>query len=361
MSANHKVKFGIVGAGGIAQAYAQALEDCEAARAVAVADVRPDAARALGERLGCQSFESYRTMLKKTKLDAAIVCTPPVTHPEICSELLEQQVNVICEKPLAIDLKGARAMLDAARRAGVKLTMGSKFRYVDDVIRAKSIVTSGILGEIILFENAFTSRVDMSSRWNSDPDTSGGGVLVDNGSHSVDLMRYFLGPLADVQVVEGKRVQGLPVEDTVRIFVRSVDGVMGSIDLSWSINKELDSYINVYGSQGTISVGWKESKYRQSSSRDWVVFGKGYDKVQAFRSQITNFARAIRGEEMLLISAEDALASVEVIEAAYNALHRDHWTTVSRQAARNGGPGGHQVKNITGNGRAAVVVAGRAK
>ena len=98
--------------------------------------------------------------------------------------------------------------------------------------------------------------------------------------------------------------------------------------MSWSINKELDSYINIYGSSGTISVGWKESKYRQSSSRDWVVFGKGYDKVQAFRSQIENFTRAIRGEEMLLITPEDALASVMVISAAYNALHQHRWTSV---------------------------------
>jgi predicted dehydrogenase len=175
----------------------------------------------------------------------------------------------------------------------------------------------------------------MSSRWNSDPEISGGGVLIDNGSHSVDLMRYFLGPVADVQVVEGKRVQGLAVEDTVRIFVRSNTGVMGNIDLSWSINKELDSYIKIYGSHGTISVGWKESKYRQSSSPDWVVFGRGYDKVQAFRSQIDNFARAIKGQEMLLITAEEALASVEVIEAAYNSLRRDHWITVNRKA-KNG-------------------------
>src|SRR5262249_53844586 len=160
--------------------------------------------------------------------------------------------------------------------------------------------------------------------WNANPKVSGGGVLMDNGAHSVDLMRYFLGPLDAVQVVEGKRVQGLPVEDTVRIFVRSAGGVMGSIDLSWSINKELDSYINIYGSHGTIAVGWKESKYRQTSSRDWVAFGKGYNKVQAFRSQISNFARAISGKEMLLITARDALASVEVMEAAYRALHQDH-------------------------------------
>lgn len=343
MSNNHKVRFGLVGAGGIAQAYAQAFEACETGRIAAVADVRIDAARALGERLECPSFDSHTAMTRKVKLDAALVCTPPVSHADICIDLLEQGIHVLCEKPLAIDVKSARAMLDSARRANVRLTMGSKFRYVDDVIRAKSIVTSGILGEIILFENAFTSRVDMSSRWNSNPDVSGGGVLVDNGSHSVDLMRYFLGPLADVQVVEGKRVQGLAVEDTVRIFVRSVTGVMGSIDLSWSISKELDSYINIYGSHGTISVGWKESKYRQSSSRDWVVFGKGYDKVQAFRSQINNFARAIRGEELLLISAEDALASVEVVQAARDSLRGDHWTAVSRKFARNGKSNGHTV------------------
>ncbi len=223
-------------------------------------------------------------------------------------------------------------MLDAAAKSGATLTMGSKFRYVDDVIRAKSIVASGILGEVILFENAFTARVDMSTRWNSNPKISGGGVLIDNGAHSIDIMRYFLGPIADVQVIEGKRVQGLAVEDTVRVFVRSTSGVMGNVDLSWSINKELDSYINIYGSNGTISVGWKESKYRQSASREWIVFGKGYNKVQAFRSQLENFAKNIRGEEPLLINAEDALASVQVIEAAYASLKQHNWVGVNGHA-----------------------------
>jgi predicted dehydrogenase len=326
-----KLNFGIIGAGGIAQAYAQAFEDCELAEVVAVADVRRDAAQALAEELHCKSYDSHQAMARATDLDAVIVCTPPVTHPEICLHFVERSVHVLCEKPLSIDVASARMMLDAARRCNVKLTMASKFRYVEDVVRAKSIVTSGILGEIILFENAFTSRIDMTSRWNSNAAISGGGVLIDNGTHSIDIMRYFLGPLADVQVVEGKRSQGLSVEETVRIFVRSVGGVMGNIDLSWCINKELDNYISIYGSQGTVCVGWKESKYRQSSSQDWVVFGRGYNKVQAFRSQINNFSRAILGEEQLLITAEDALASVEVIEAAYAALRQSQWTTVRRE------------------------------
>jgi predicted dehydrogenase len=322
------VNFGIVGAGGIAQAYAQAFKSCEEARLVAVADVRPEAARALGEAAECESFDSHEAMAERVPLDAVVVCTPPVTHPDICLDFAARRVHVLCEKPLSVNPSSARAMLGAARNSGVILTMASKFRYVEDVTRAREIIASGALGEVILFENAFTSHVDMSSRWNSDPSTSGGGVLIDNGTHSVDLMRYFLGPLADVQVVEGKRSQGLTVEETVHIFVRSTRGVMGSIDLSWSINKELDDYLSIYGTLGTIHVGWKESKYRLASGGGWVVFGKGYDKVHAFRNQLSNFARAITGDEALLVTAEDALASVEVVEAAYTALRRGQWTAV---------------------------------
>lgn len=329
-----KLKFGLVGAGQIAQSYVQAFQECDAAELVAVADMRPEAAAAMAERIQGRSYTSHIAMAEKEKLDAVIVSTPPASHPEICLYFIGRGVHVLCEKPLSIDIEAARQMVEAARTAGVKFTMASKFRYVEDVIRAKSIVTSGILGEIILFENAFTSRVDMANRWNADPVISGGGVLIDNGTHSVDIMRYFLGPLAEVQVVEGKRVQNVAVEDTVRIFCRSTQGVMGSIDLSWTINKELDNYISIYGSRGTVFVGWKESKYRQSSSQDWVVFGKGYNKVQAFRSQIQNFARAIAGEEQLLITPEEALGSVEVIAAAYAALERNNWTVVTKRAER---------------------------
>jgi len=185
----------------------------------------------------------------------------------------------------------------------------------------------------VLFETAFTARVDMSKRWNSDPKVSGGGVLIDNGTHSVDIARYFLGPLAEVHVMEGRRSQSLKVEDTVQVFVRSERGVMGTIDLSWSINKELNRYLSVYGTQGTAIVGWKESRYRQSSSPDWVSFGTGYDKVGAFRNQILNFSRSIRGDEVLLINGKDALASVRVIEAAYQSLRQNHWIGVSNGAS----------------------------
>ena len=341
MIARTPTRFGLVGAGGIAQAYAQAFQDSDVADLVAVADVRTEAAEAIAQSLGCASYGTHLEMVEAEDLDAVVVCTPPITHPDIAVELTDRGLNVLCEKPLAIDSESARRMFDAAAKNGVKLTMATKFRYAADVIRAKSIVSSGILGDIILFENVFAGRVDMSQRWNSKPEVSGGGVLIDNGTHSVDILRYFLGPVAELQVVEGKRIQDLPVEDTVRMFVKTESGVMGSIDLSWSMNKEQPYYLSIYGSQGTVLVGWKESKYRRSNDTDWVPFGTGYNKFQAFRGQIENFSRAIRGEDKMLVTPADALASVEVIETAYKSLRNNQWQQVVHEewqpdAARGG-------------------------
>jgi predicted dehydrogenase len=330
-----KMRLGLIGAGGIAQTYVQALASSATAQLVGVADVRPDAAQALAERLACPAFASHEELVEQTGCEGAIVCTPPVTHPEICCWLLDRGVHVLCEKPLAIGPEEARIMVAAAERSDAQLTMASKFRYARDVVEAKSIVASGLIGDVVLFENAFTSRVEMKTRWNSDPTISGGGVLVDNGTHSVDILRYFLGPLVEIQVVEGRRVQDIPVEDTVRVFVRSSSGVMGSIDLSWSLNKELPYYLSVYGSAGTLHVGWKESKFRRASDSEWTVFGGGYEKVQAFRSQIDNFVRSIHGLEAPLITLADALASVEVINAAYDAMWRATWVPVSTELSES--------------------------
>jgi predicted dehydrogenase len=151
-----KVKFGLVGAGGIAQAYAQAFETCVSAELIAVTDVRLEAAKAMAEHANCPYFNSHQAMAAAVDLDAVVICTPPVSHPEISIYFLNRDINVLCEKPLSISVDSAREMVEAARRSNAMLTMGSKFRYADDVVKAKSIVMSGSLGEVVLFENAFT-------------------------------------------------------------------------------------------------------------------------------------------------------------------------------------------------------------
>ncbi len=323
-----KLRFGLVGAGRIAEAYCQAFQHVSNAQLAGIADVRFAAAEAAAARCGCAAYPSHLALAESGKIDAVVIATPPATHSTICLDFLDRSIPVLCEKPVSIDSEGARAVRMKAREKKVAFTMASKFRYAEDVVRAHNIVRSGILGTIVLLENTFMAHVDMSSRWNSNPTLSGGGVLIDNGTHSVDIMRYFIGPLTSIHVVEGLQLQHLPVEETVHVTARSTTGSVGRMDLSWSINKQCDDYIAIYGSSGTLRVGWKGSYYRQEGSCAWVQFGNGYNKAQAFQDQIENFSAALQGLERLVINVNDALASVDAIQAGYQALSEQSWVDI---------------------------------
>ncbi|MCP4202870.1 MAG: Gfo/Idh/MocA family oxidoreductase [bacterium] len=331
------IRFGLIGAGAIAQSYAQAFNDSDSARIVAACDLDEARALALAERLGCVAYQTHEIMLEQAKCDAILVCTPPISHHQICLDALRRRVAVLCEKPLSLYSTSARSLFSVARQFGTILSMASKYRFVEDVIQAKSLVASGVLGEIRLLENSFTSAIDMSKRWNSRPEISGGGVLIDNGTHSLDLIRYLLGPVASILAVPNSLKCELPVEDTVDLFARTEDGVQATIELSWTLAKERENYIEIYGSNATLCVGWRQSKLRRTGHHNWEAMGTGYDKIAALRRQIRHFCRAIRGEESLLVSEEDALASVEVMETAYQSLEEQRWVSVNERPTRGRG------------------------
>ena len=322
------VKFGLVGAGSIAQSYAQAFLSTQSSELVAVADVDQEKVNALCAKTNAKGYTNIEKMVAENKLDAAIICTPPSTHCELSLFFLEQGIHVLCEKPITINRQSLQVMLQAAKKAGRLISMASKFRYVKDVMRAKQMFELGLLGEVVLYENAFMSQVDMRQRWNSNPAVSGGGVFIDNGTHSVDIMRYLLGPIRSIKVVEGKRTQGLKVDETAHILVRSVNNVLGRIDLSWSVKQDNPNFITVNGSHGSLRIGWKESSYSLHSTEETVIFGPGYDKVGAFTSQINNFSDAVCGRAESLISEADIIASVDVIEAGYRSLKSEQWETI---------------------------------
>ena len=326
-----KLKFGLVGAGGIAQAYAQAFNESKCCELVAIADVRPESAAALAEIVGGKAYDDYK-QLAELELDAVIVATPPATHPEIACFFMDRGKAVLCEKPLTTNVADAEKMIATAEKNNVLFTMASKFRYCEDVVKAKGILASGVLGDVLQFENAFTARVDMSKRWNSDEAVSGGGVLIDNGTHSVDIIRYFLGGVESVLVVDAGGTQGLKVDENVKMFAKTKGNVTASVDLTWGINKELPYFISIYGTNGTLHIGWRESKYKLNSNPDWTVIGTGYDKVASFKGKIENFADALRDKEELYIKPADALASVQVIEAAYRSMRQNLWQPVVEKA-----------------------------
>jgi predicted dehydrogenase len=322
------LRLGLVGAGAIARTYVEALQDHPKARLVAVADVRAEAAAQLAGLSGATAYRRHGDMVASGTCDAVLVTTPPATHAPIVLDLLRHRLPVLCEKPLSIDVASAAEMCAAAARAGILMTMASKFRYVDDVIRMREMLASGVIGAPLLLENLFTARVDMTRRWNSDPILSGGGVLIDNGTHSVDIVRYLLGPITEVLAVRGPRLQPIRVEDTATLFGRTRGGVHVTIELSWSLHKDRSAWIGLYGEHGTIEVGWQQSRVRTAPGGAWTTFGSGYDKVRAFRRQLDNFVGAVRGDEPPLLDGADARASVAVIQAAYRSLETGTWTAV---------------------------------
>ncbi len=326
------VRLGVIGAGGIAKAYGEILGGAFPVPAVAagVADVREDAAQALAAPLGAPTFATAEALLEARagELDAVVLCTPPNTHPALAATFAAAGVHVLCEKPLAVDRATAEAMVTTAAGHRTLLGMATKFRFCDDIRTVASYMADGRLGAIRLVENAFTSRVDMSNRWNADASISGGGVLVDNGTHSVDLLRFLLGPLAEVLAVETCRPSTLAVDDCVRVHVRAESGVDGAIDLAWSIDKSLSDFLHVYGTEGEARVGWRESAFRRYGG-DWENIGPGYGKHPAMGSALAQFCRAVQGVEALEVGASEGVIAAQTIEATYESIRRGGWVKLA--------------------------------
>lgn len=332
-----QTRLAVVGTGGIAQSYAQVMAGMPEIAVTHVADVRADAARAFADKLGATAWSNHLN-IPLDGVDGVIICTPPSTHAPIAEHFLAAGIPVLCEKPLTVDTATARALVDKAAETGTLLMMAAKFRYVEDVIRARSMISAGTIGEVQLMENSFTGVVPMGGKWQADAALSGGGVLIDNGTHSVDVVRYLLGPITEVLTIDGPRIQRLPVEDTASLACWTERGARAMIDLSWSIDKRLDTYVSVYGTDGALRLGWAGSWWKSTANPEWTSFGTGYRKVDAMRAEVLDFVQAIRTGGPTVISLDDALASVAVIEAAYRSMTAGRWEKVAAIHAPGTGP-----------------------
>jgi predicted dehydrogenase len=322
------LRVALIGAGRIARSHLAVLPSVPDLRLVAVVDPNPAAAQPIADRAGARWYAHHDCDELVEAIDVALVCTPPSTHHAITAHLLERGRAVLCEKPIDLAARRARELFELAHSRRTLLMMTSKYRYCDDVARAKAWIEKGHLGRISGYQNVFAGFVDMRQRWNADRKISGGGVLMDNGTHAADVARYLLGPIASVQAEFGTHVQDLTVEDNAQLLFKSMRGTVGHVDLSWSSQRATSTYIDIYGTEGSLLVGWTESRFRRTGSAEWSIVGRGYDERAAFTKQLRNFADAARGRAAPLIDAGDAVASVALVEAAYASAAANKWTPV---------------------------------
>jgi predicted dehydrogenase len=158
------VRLGLVGTGAISRAYGEAMSSLDSAKLVCACDSDPKAALDFASATGATPYTNLREMLLLERLDGVIVCTPPSTHEAMAGAAMDAGLHVLCEKPLSVSIASAGRMTARAMRRHVLLTMASKFRFVDDVRAARDLAASGLIGEIVLIENAFTSSVNMARR-----------------------------------------------------------------------------------------------------------------------------------------------------------------------------------------------------
>ena len=330
------VKLGIVGAGAIAHAYATAIGNTEGVDLVAVVDPEPGVAAALADKYTALPLASHRELLNGGACDAVIVSAPPSTHEDLVLDSIAAGMPVLCEKPFTTDGASARRMANAAREAGVLVAMASKFRYVDDLHVARDMIVAGEIGSVKLIENVFTGVVDMTNRWNANKAVSGGGVLIDNGTHSADVIRYLAGPIRSVSAAAGPRFQPVGVEDHVFAYMQTTRGVRATVETSWSVHKDRFAYIGIYGTKGSIELGWKNSRIRRDKTGPWESFGTGYDKFAAFAGQVADFANGVAGKPTRCLGdLEDAIASVDVVSAGYASIaDGGRWVAVEEASSR---------------------------
>src|SRR5262249_52360557 len=154
-----------------------------------------------------------------------------------------------------------------------------------------------------------------------------------NGCHAFDIVAFLFGTVTRVHATRLKPLQSLSVEDSATILVSAGRGLVGRIDLSWSLSTGRESYVTVYGSEGTIAVGWHGSHLRPAGHPP-VQIGKGYDKAEAHRNMLESFSALVAGSGAPWISPGECLRTVAAVEAAYSSLSSGGWVAVDMARMR---------------------------
>jgi len=280
-------------------------------------------------------YQNYEKMIEKEELDAIAITTPVFLHKSMIEKALLYNINVFSEKPLAINGEECRSIIKRKRK--IVSMVGYCRRFMHTYQFAKDIITSCILGKPIYFNSQlYVSQVFKAGKgWLYNPIKSGGGVLIDLGSHAFDLFNYLFN---DIQSVNGfsKCNYNNSVEDYAIVNMRFEDGLIGSLQLSWSIpNYRLPELkINIILDRGTISVTEKYVEIWSKSDSDNLKKGLNvfYKQDLAKNVQLNiagpeytledqHFLHSINNGNDTKCSFEEAAKANFVIDAIYSSIN----------------------------------------
>jgi UDP-N-acetyl-2-amino-2-deoxyglucuronate dehydrogenase len=250
---------GISGAGVIGRVHAEALMSIDNARLVAVAEPRADAAQAFVDQFGGTLYESFVDMLLHDGLDVVIITTPSGIHPDQTVLAAEAGKHVITEKPMAITREGLDRMIEATERAEVHLAVIFQNRLSADVLRVRRAIEQGVFGTPVLANGAMywhrtQDYYEASGGWRGTWSLDGGGALMNQAIHTVDLLQWLMGGVREVRAHTATLTHAIETEDTASVSFAFRNGALGSLTATTSAAKDWPARIEIIGTEGRVTL-----------------------------------------------------------------------------------------------------------
>ena len=329
-----RVDIVIAGAGQVGSRHIEIAQQCtEELRLVAI--VEPiENRRKHFEQLGIDCFPNLTEMFKRCKPAGVLLATPNQLHVENGLEVIEQKCPILVEKPIASTSTEAQILVDAANQVGIPILVGHHRRHNPLVSQAREIIESGQLGKIVAAHSfIWFKKPDeyYTPEWRRKP---GAGPVLVNGIHEIDLLRYYCGEIKRVFARGSKAVRNHDVDDTLVATLEFSSGVIGTFSISdtvsspwcWELTSgENPAYANV--AESSTYIGGTKGSLSIPDNRLWT-HGEGEHWMSPIQTsqapvlhidplitQLKHFAQVIRGEIQPLISGEEGIASLRVIEA----------------------------------------------
>jgi predicted dehydrogenase/nucleoside-diphosphate-sugar epimerase len=356
------VRVAVVGCGAISQSFhLPVLAGHEAVRLTALVDRDLARATELARAYGVETVLADANALSPDRVDAALVATPPFHHPSCCTELARRGIHVLVEKPMAIQARDARAMADAAREAGVVLTVGYFRRLFPNVGLLRAALEQGTLGRPLGFdaEEGDEYTWHLATLSNLRKEQGGGGVLIDLGSHVLDLLLYLFPGAFEVLDYRDNALGGSETDCLLRLRLEwQGSPVDGRVELSRT--RRLRGTLRVVCERGTLELRTGE-RYRvgvlpndtalvdpvRGTPRDFALQATWADEretpgYEGYRAEIDDWLQAIRTGEPAQLSADSGVRTVELIEECYDRAGRLNepwvWEGLTPPAVRKAAP-----------------------
>ncbi len=323
--------FAIIGCGVIAPNHAEGIVHTPNAKLVAVADVVEERARSFAQRYNCDWYLDYREMLDRPDIDIVNICTPSGLHPEMAIEAMKRGKHVITEKPMAITLDQADAMISASKEYKRKLACIFQRRTQNVFKKIKEVVSQGAIGKLILgdaYMKYFRSQAYYDSGdWRGTWALDGGGALMNQGIHCIDLMQWIMGEVGSVFAYTRTLARRIEVEDTAVSVLEYKNGAIGVIEGTTSVVPGFDHRLEFHGVDGSILVDgekiarWEVPGVELKLEHDLTVGSTASDpRAVGYIGHmllIQDMIDAIKNNRDPLIPGEEGKKALKIILAIY--------------------------------------------